>query len=474
MPTPLIRAMRDDWTRGDDRAPRTLKPPVLTRRTTCLLAVLGLAAIAYVTLFPFEYDMRRGLSWYLPWHTPAAGDAMANILAYIPLGAFARLVFRRRGLFRVVEWGFSLVLVAGLSYLTEVMQSAIPARVPSSGDTLCNIFGGIIGIALGPWLQRSLRNLHAWLFTLLRTRPFEAAAMVAILGVLAHALMPFDFHPTPGHLLRALAAFKHACIDLSTGSIYASLSARQMVGKLVAAGAYALPAFLLVLSAVESGCSLRFAAWRGLSRCGLLALAIETAQFLTISHVADPADLLTAWMFVGIGTALAWMLCAFSPRTIHQPLAVLRGLVFMAAAGLALWGIAGLLLGSTRSIPAAHSSWLPVAGNFERSWNSVLGDYTTGFFQYMLVAALIALWYRSRRMAPSTIIVFCLTVMTALLVGIAQAMLGRALLDTAIVLLASLAAAIVVRLDYAVFGHRAVTASSASSTNLLPSQMAQR
>ncbi len=451
MPTPLIQAMRDDRMRGDDRAPCTLKPPVLTRRTTHLLAILGLAAIAYVTLFPFRYDLSRGFSWHLPWHAPASGDAMANILAYVPLGAFLRLVFRRRGSYRVIEWGLSLALVAGVSYLTEVMQSIIPARVPSASDTLCNLLGGIIGIAAGPWLQRSLRNLHAWLFTLLRTRPFEAAAMVAIIGLLIHALMPFDFHPTPGHILHSLAALNLAIADLGTQSIYAGLSAKQVAAKLAAAGTYALPAFLLVLAAVEAGRSLRFAFWRGLSRCGLLALVVETAQFFIISHVADPVDLLAAWLFIFIGIGAACFLYTVSPQIIRQPLVVLRGVVLTAAAGLALWGIAVLAFNSTPNVPVARSSWLPVAGNFERSWNGVLGDYTTSFFQYILISALIVLWYRSQRMSPSLIIVFCLTVMTALIIGMAQALLGHGLLDTAEVLLASFAAAIVKHLDQAVF-----------------------
>ncbi|NLX12265.1 MAG: VanZ family protein [Phycisphaerales bacterium] len=455
MPTQLIRAMVDDATRGDDRAPGTAKPPVLTRRTTRLLAVLGLAAIAYVTLFPFEYDLSRGVSWRLPWHAPVAGDAMANVLAYIPLGACLRLVLRRRGSYRVVEWGLSLLLVAGLSYLSEVAQSVIPARVPSAGDTLCNVFGGILGIAIGPWLQRSLRNLHAWLFNLLRTRPFEAAAMVAILALATHALMPFDLHPSPGHIQRSLAALNESFTNLGTLSIYPALSSTQKVGKIAAAGAYALPAFLMVLAAMEAGRTLRFAAWRGLSRCGLLALAMETAQFFTVSHVADPADLLAAWLFAGVGTGVACLLCMVSPQSSRRPLVVLRGLVLMGAAGLALWGSAVLVFSSPRIAAPMRSCWLPLAGNFDRSWNGVLGDYTTGFFQYLMVSALILLWYRSRRIPPSTIIVFCLTVMTALLVGMVQVMLGRALMDTAVVLLASLAAAIAIRLDQAICSRHA-------------------
>ena len=64
----FLRTLFDDSRRGDDRAGEHMdlslpsgKPPVLRRRTTNLIALLGIIAILYGTLMPFQIDHSKAL-----------------------------------------------------------------------------------------------------------------------------------------------------------------------------------------------------------------------------------------------------------------------------------------------------------------------------------------------------------------------------------------------------------------------------
>jgi len=300
-----LRQIFDDTFRGDDRLrplQASAKPTVLGRRTTYLLVTVGVTILLYVTLYPFRIAPGRTFHWNLEWIPPMSGDAMANILAYIPLGVVLRLALRRRGSQRWLEWGLSFFVLGLLSYFCEVVQTVLPARVPSWTDTFCNFAGGTIGIATGPQLQRYLRNLHGWLYHMLRNRPFMSAAAASIICVAVHGLAPLDLHPSPGHLAASAQTLHHAVSDVLDLKFYPNLSADQVADKLVAAGSYALPAFLLVLAGVENKRSIRRAGWYALNRILAMAVIIEVIQFATISKVAHPMDLLLAWCWTVIGT----------------------------------------------------------------------------------------------------------------------------------------------------------------------------
>ncbi len=522
----LIRALFDDSRRGDDRAhtrdgehppppstrgtghPEHLlqsgKPPILRRRTITIIVLVGMAAIAYGTVVPFEIDRSQSLDWGLSWHPPTSGDALANIVVYVPIGAFLRLLVRRRGSSRVPECLLSLLVAGGLSYLTEVIQTVLPARVPSWSDVMCDLTGATIGVALAPLLQGGLRNLHAFLYNKLRREPFAAAAAAALACVCAYALAPPDFHPAPGHVTRALERLRASpepwlwiagpgtgrlaegtsglagfsrepggpppgCSpDPGTGLLaegrgrlaggpelddHGSFTPVQVVDKIVAAGSYGLLAFVLFLAAREAGTSPRASAWRAFSRSVALAAAIETTQLFTISHVADLRDLASAGVCAGLGSVIGWRLVRRWPMLHQRPAVVLRRLVQVVALALLVWAVSPLALKDAPPSPVPIS-WLPMLDNFHRSWNGLLGDYTTGLLQYTLVAGLLVLWYRSNRRVPCKVPIIGLTLTSAILAGSVAAYRLNGF-DTSQLLLAVLAGAIALRLDRAVFGKNA-------------------
>lgn len=447
--------------RYDDRAGQATpagllaaKPSVLGRRTVTLLTLLGIAAIAYGTLAPFHFDLHRALNWNPAWLPPGPGDSVANILVYIPIGAFLRLLLRRRGSLWLSEALLALLTAGGISYLTEVAQSVIPARVSTRTDIVLNLAGAALGVCLAPTAQRWFRNLHAVLYAGLRTTPISMAAAAITLCLVAHALSPPDFYPSPRRVAQAWQRFTsppdHAC--WLAGSDGAHAGAVHVVDKLMTGGAYGLLAFVLLLAAREAGRPLRASLWHALSRSVALAATVEAAQLFTISHVADPRDLTWAAVCCLTGAASAALIAAARPNLQHRPLAVMRGLVLAVAFSLLVWATASMRL----TEPAPHAPrtyWLPMITNFHRSWNGLLGDYITGLMQYTLVASLLLLWYRAQRRAPWLPLIVTFTGTCAVVAGMVAAARQQPF-DTAQVFLAVAAAIVAIRMDRAVFGKR--------------------
>lgn len=109
------------------------------------------ALVIYGTLFPLAEWSPPILGWSNPitqsWPERASrADVMINVLAYVPLGLFLALWLRIR-----VGMVAAVVLVSlfgcGLSFALEVLQSALPSRVPSPLDWAANSAGTLLGAA---------------------------------------------------------------------------------------------------------------------------------------------------------------------------------------------------------------------------------------------------------------------------------------------------------------------------------------
>lgn len=424
---------------------------MLRRRTVRLMAAVGLVTLVYGTLMPFQIDPARTFSWQLRWHAPAPGDFIANILIYVPIGICLRLLFRRRESRWPTECLWSLAAAGSISYLTEVCQTVIVARVPSWTDTISNFAGAAVGVAVAPAVQRICRNIHAWLYRALRERPFSAAAAAATLCICVYGLTPFDARPTPGHVSQRLEMLlaPESWTPLSGAW---SLGGPQWVQKIVAAAAFGGLAFLLVLAAREAGAGVGRAGREALRRTAFLAMAIEVLQLFTVSHVALIADLLAAWICAVGGAALGVALLWWSPEVHRRPLAVLRGIMLATTAGLLGWGALSIALHDAPA-SSAGGSWLPMVNHFDRSWDGLLGLYTVSFLQYGMIAGLVAMAYRARRRAPWTPVVLGAAVAAAV-AGMGLAGYGGYPIDSGQILLGLLAGMMVSRIDGALFGHR--------------------
>jgi len=457
----LLRSSLNDAWRGDDRGDRGGvhrvadftggKPAVLRRRTVYLLCFLGILGILYGSLAPFQVDRGRQFGWGLLWHPFIPSDAIANVLVYVPMGVCLRLMVRRRGSIRLAEYAATMAVAGSLSYLVEACQTVLAYRVASWLDVICNVSGAAIGASMAPTVQRVIRNQHAALYLGLRSQPYGAAAAATLIVLAVAALMPFDVHPTMGHLGRRLHMLAQSSLALpwtAAASPSNPLTPLQNVDKLIGASAFGFGALILVLAGCEAG-RLREAAVRyALTRMLALATVIELLQLFTVAHVADPRDLLIAWAFCGLGAAIGSRVIARSRCRLPQPANVLRGLVLVVAIGLAGRGAAAVLL-PTGGEHAVMSSWLPMATSFHRPWDSLLGAYLSSLAWYGLFAGSLVLSFRAARRVPRWT---ASTTAAAALVGQAVLAMSGQPVDTAHIFLALLAGGLVQRADRALFG----------------------
>lgn len=393
----------DDRRAGEPQAKRSLrlgmdvKPPVLRRGTVIILAVGVILTIVYGMLVPFDFQRQHHLSWLLPITRAHPGDSLANILIYVPVGIFLRLLFRRRGSRRFNEYVLTLLIAGGLSYLTEVLQALVPARVPSLTDTLLNVFGAGVGAVWAPAFQRHLRRWHAWTYDTLKNAPFAIAAGLLTICVCVYALAPFDVRPTPGHVR---AAIDHMRTSWQTGlGGISDLTAGTCISKCAAASAYGLLAFLLTVAGRETQRTLIGSAWYGFSRtCGLI-LAIEGLQLFTISHAADGFDVQLGCVFSMAGVVVALFALWLRPLIYQDPVALIGPVIPVATVAFAGWcAAAGLHASPDR--PVSLFNWMPIMAGFHLSWDKLLAEYSTAFVNYALAAGMLALWFRMRQCSP--------------------------------------------------------------------------
>jgi VanZ family protein len=128
-----------------------------------LALVYGLA-IAYASLQPFANWIAPvpGTPFFLfaPWPPRwTRFDAIANAIAYLPLGFLAALMpYRRPALARL---SIAVAAGAGLSFVLETTQMFLPPRDASAVDLIANVAGAGAGGMLGSSVARSARAARA-------------------------------------------------------------------------------------------------------------------------------------------------------------------------------------------------------------------------------------------------------------------------------------------------------------------------
>ena len=125
---------------------------VTTARVRWLLWIVVIVAI----VVPWR-DFQNHTHWSnvvwipfvsLPWRI---GDAIANVLLYLPFGYWYARQSRRHG----ALW-LAMVLAAVLSLSTEYAQLYSHSRFPSLTDVTCNLLGAYAGLHVA-----NLRNRNA-------------------------------------------------------------------------------------------------------------------------------------------------------------------------------------------------------------------------------------------------------------------------------------------------------------------------
>ncbi len=163
------------------------------------LAMVYVGLIVYASLYPFADWRNQGIA---PWSFLAAPkahywsgfDVAINVAGYAPLGGLLALSALRAGWSRHSLW-IPLLAASMLSLAMEILQSYLPARIPSREDWLLNTggvaSGAVIVVTLAKWgaIDRWSRVRARWFV------PQSRGGMVLLalwpLSLLFPAAVPF-------------------------------------------------------------------------------------------------------------------------------------------------------------------------------------------------------------------------------------------------------------------------------------------
>lgn len=264
---------------------------------TCISAVFA----AYIGLVPFRFESSPGATFLdtllrrAEFSITSRANFLANALLFVPVGVFGSgILIRRRHGRSIAAAGLGLLIGStALSFLVEALQALTPERTPSMADVAAQIIGTIIGILA--WLAVR-REVHVWAS-----------------GASAVAISPVETWLWAYAALRMLALLLPLDVTVSFSTLVEKyhqgrivLDPRQTLG---GAGMLQAIAADVVLSA-PIGALAYLVATRMIGRRSLpLAVALgsafttamELAQLIVISRVADVADIITGTIGVVIG-----------------------------------------------------------------------------------------------------------------------------------------------------------------------------
>ena len=200
------------------------------------LAWLYTALIVYASLYPFS-------DWRLPGGSPFAFlllpwsrywlpfDVVANLIAYVPLGALLFAAMVRSGWSAGRAAATAVVLATLLSLSMEWLQNYLPKRVPSNLDLLLNAGGAVLGVALGALVQ-SRGGAARWQQARERWFVGRSAGGLALLilwpvGLLFPTAVPFGL----GHVLDRVRTGLGVLLQGTAGQTWITATAGPQAAK---------------------------------------------------------------------------------------------------------------------------------------------------------------------------------------------------------------------------------------------------
>ena len=139
--------------------------PTPVNRRAALFLLLYLAAILYLSLYPWRFVPHPGLGAliWVPLSTRGTIlDAFLNVVFYMPLGAAAFISLRRGAIAFIAALAFGTLV----SLAVELAQLSIPNRFGNLTDLASNSAGTLLGIVVAivansPSVASRLRILHS-------------------------------------------------------------------------------------------------------------------------------------------------------------------------------------------------------------------------------------------------------------------------------------------------------------------------
>jgi VanZ family protein len=271
-----------------------------------LLTVIGL--IVYGSLYPFSFkaDATQGgvlaLLRELSWARAGRGDRVSNVLLYLPLG-FCLFLWLQSRFHRAAAIALAVALGAALSFIIEIAQVYVSARVPSLTDLTLNTLGTVLGAAGG--LTWHVLSRLMYLPPPPRTGKSARDPSAAILIVLwlAWRLAPFAPHIDLAKLKAALRPLADPQID--AGSIFTYLAYWLAVSQATAAVASQL---------------------RQLEALLILIACVLIGQLVVADQAFIPSELIALVLLMPLAVLMHWLTPI--PRRLVLVVAITSALIF--------------------------------------------------------------------------------------------------------------------------------------------------
>jgi len=310
----------------------------LMRRPLAVCVTLYVGLIIWGGLVPFSFprdaaDALSTVHWLLPASTDVDfPDAVANVLAYLPIGLLLRALLIRSRWSAAGSILGAAIFCCGLSLAIETAQAFAPTRSSSLLDVLCNVCGGAVGAGLHalvalvcavlwPQAQRAPAHdqapgepLHTGMVRWLEdvsSRPVALVAQAWAVFIAIACLAPFDVAVSTNRLVASvrdttLIPFARAARmgrDVWPGTLFASADwpgATTDLWQLRLDYAWTVLAYavlaVLLCRYLSRHCRVHGArrARLAIAACGMLAIAISLAQLFIMSRSADITCVLLA------------------------------------------------------------------------------------------------------------------------------------------------------------------------------------
>jgi glycopeptide antibiotics resistance protein len=115
-----------------------------------LLVIVGIAAVAVATLYPFNFSIPANFSFATILerfdNTSFFKDQVNNILLFMPFGFGVASILQRKNVSPLVQVIVALIAGACLSLTVEFLQSFLPSRDPTPADIVNNTLGSFAGL----------------------------------------------------------------------------------------------------------------------------------------------------------------------------------------------------------------------------------------------------------------------------------------------------------------------------------------
>lgn len=395
------------------------------------------AVLVYISFVPFDFTRHPpprsgpGLVWGLalvPFNLP---DIFANIALYVPLGALAFAVCRRRKLGRLLSGAAAIISASVLSFAIEQGQHWVVSRVSTWVDVTANIIGGVLGLVLvATWEGRIHQILTHARQTVRLNTPLTLAKVMVCVILLAH-LRPYDVVVDVYH---TAAGLRHADVSPLAGwqSLPEKVSRESREGRrqgmhelpraqweygldhLATATMYAILAALMVVGlASQSSSRSRLYLWAGFVAVSLAAM-ITVMRIFLISHGLDTFHLLCGLVGWPLGCGVAHVMLRGESRdprvgTAEQTASshIRQWQTTAIGAALAMVIVYELVpfdfgSGAGEGAPpvARQICLLPFEAHFNSRPNDAIYDISGELLRYGLVGACLALLARRRTRTP--------------------------------------------------------------------------